>query len=156
MGAGDRKWGVWEQRTGVWEQGVGVWEPETGNGNMGTGDWEWESGNRSCLGIGERLSPNPTHLMSLGFYPFHVFPVSSVYFSEAGRREGMNEAMTEVRRQCSHTHNAGHALLLILLCQRLMPEWNRDVRTTIMLHCVCIYDVCIIHIRLRYRRKEWR
>ena len=68
----------------------------------------------------------------------------------------MNEAMTEVRRQCSHTHNAGHALLLILLRQRLMSEWNRDVRTTAKLHRVCIYDVCIIDIRLRYRRKEWR
>ena len=41
----------------------------------------------------------------------------------------MSEAMAEVRRQCSHTHNAGHALLLILLCQRLMSEWNRDVRS---------------------------
>ena len=50
--------------------------------------------------------------------------------SEGSSREGMSETMVEVKRQCSHTHNAGHALLLILICQRLMSEWNRDVRPT--------------------------
>ena len=147
MGTGNRSMGTGDRKLG---SGMGVWKWETGNGSLGTGDWEWESGNRRLewesgnrrlewesgnrrLGMGvweqelfrHRLSPNPTRLMSLGFY----LSISSlcIYFSEAGRREGMNEAMTEVRRQCSHTHNAGHALLLILLCQRLMSEWNRDV-----------------------------
>ena len=73
------------------------------------------------------MSPEPTDL-KMGLNISHS-PILYIC-SEGSRREGMSETMVAVKRQCSHTHNAGHALLLILICQRLMSEWNRDVRPT--------------------------
>ena len=71
------------------------------------------------------MSPEPTNLkMGLNISRSPILYICS----EGSRREGMSEAMVAVKRQCSQTHNAGHALLLILICQRLMSEWNRDVR----------------------------
>ena len=47
-----------------------------------------------------------------------------------GGMEGGSEALADIRVQCSHTHNVGHALLLALLCQKLMTKHDKDVSST--------------------------
>ena len=52
----------------------------------------------------------------------------SVSFSHStGGMEGERDPLADIRAQCSHTHNVGHALLFALLCQKLAAPEDKDV-----------------------------
>lgn len=53
---------------------------------------------------------------------------SILYVHMIGGMEGEAEAVADIRSQCSHTHNVGHALLFALLCQKLVTPHGEEVR----------------------------
>ena len=56
-----------------------------------------------------------------------------------GGLEGGEGALADIRNQCSHTHNVGHALLFTLLCHKLVTPPDNDVSLTGLMSVTYMY-----------------
>ena len=68
------------------------------------------------------MTSDPAHLLHRLYMIVHVIVPDCTRDGEE-----IEGAMADIRRQCSHTHNVGHALIMVLICHRLVSARNTDV-----------------------------